>query len=254
MKQNQFIKFLVAACFLLSASVGASAQAQNNSQIKSREVSDGDGIPVLVKHLPDWETARAGSTYILDADDLKRALGEKPVFGAIDFAGGTEAVTAAYPQGKLLIVEFSSPQASVDADQRIQALLGAQNAGIVYRRIGNYNAFVFDAADQTAANALLDRIKYEKMVQWLGNDPFALRRAERDFIEGTASLFVSTVITIVSGLGFAILAGLVVGFVFFRIRQQKRASMNSFSDAGGITRLNLDGLSAQTSAERLLKD
>ncbi len=232
--------------------MGAAAQTQNNSPAKSRELSDADGIPVLTKHLPDWEKEQA--TYILGASDLKRALGEKKVFDAIDFAGGTEAVTADYPQGKLLVVEFYTPQASIEADGKIQAQLAGQNAGTVYRRIGNYSAFVFDTPDEAAANALLDRIKYEKTVQWLGSDPFALRRAERNFIQGTSSLFLSTVTAIVGGLGLSVLAGLLVGFIYFRVREQKRSQMESFSDAGGMTRLNLDGLTAQASADRLLND
>lgn len=254
MKQMRFIKFIVLACVFAFAANGVFAQFNADAPIKSREVSDADGVPVLIKHLPDWENVRKETIYILNAADLRNALGEKKVFDAIDFAGGTEAVTAAYPQGKLLIVEFTNPQSSIDADARIQQQLAAGNSSVVYRRIGNYNAFVFDAADEAAANALLDRIKYEKMVQWLGTDPFALRRAERDFIEGTASLFFSTVTAIVSGLGLSILAGLVVGFVFFRMRQQKRSQAESFSDAGGMTRLNLDDLTAQTAADRLLND
>lgn len=254
MKRNWFVKFLILACIFVSAADVSSAQADSGSPVKSREVSDGDGIPVLIKHLPDWENARNGAAYILDANDLRRALGDKKVFEAIDFAGGTEAVTAAYPQGKLLIVEFYTPQASIDADNRIQQQLNAPNSGVVYRRIGNYNAFVFDAADETAANALLDQVKYEKMVQWLGTDPFAFRRAERDFIEGTASLFLSTVTAIVSGLGLALLTGIVVGILFFRIRDQRRSSTAAFSDAGGMTRLNLDGFSAQNATDKLLND
>ena len=251
MKKIRFIKFLILACAVLSAS----AQAQNNAPARSREVSDDDGIPVLIKHLPDWETARARATYILNASDLKRALGDKRVFDAIDFAGGTEAVAADYPQGKLLIVEFYSPQASIEADTKIQQQLDApQNNGAVYRRIGNYNAFVFDSTDEAAAGALLDQVKYEKTVQWLGKDPFALKRAERDFIQGTSSLFLSTVVAIVSGLGLSVLGGLLVGFIYFRVRQQKRSQMAAFSDAGGMTRLNLDGLTAQTSADRLLEE
>ncbi len=254
MKQNRLSKFLILACFFVCAANVILAQGKNGAAMKSREVSDGDGIPVLVKHLPDWENAKNGATYILNPADLRGALGEKRVFDAIDFAGGTEAVTAAYPQGKLLIVEFSNPQASIEADNRIQQQLNGQNSGVVYRRIGNYSAFIFDAGDEAAANALLDQVKYEKMVQWLGTDPFALRRAERNFIEGTSSLFLSTVTAIVSGLGLSVLAGLIVGFIFFRLREQRRSQTESFSDAGGMTRLNLDGLTTQTSADRLLED
>jgi hypothetical protein len=46
----------------------------------------------------------------------------------------------------------------------------------------------------------------------------------------------------------------VVGLLFYYIREQKRASMNEFSDAGGMTRLNLDELTPGISPDRLLKD
>jgi hypothetical protein len=53
----------------------------------------------------------------------------------------------------------------------------------------------------------------------------------------------STVLWILMGLGIALLAGIAAGLIFFRIRDQRRASRTAFSDAGGLTRLNLDGLS-----------
>jgi uncharacterized membrane-anchored protein YhcB (DUF1043 family) len=54
---------------------------------------------------------------------------------------------------------------------------------------------------------------------------------------------ISTVLWIALGLGVALLAGIVAGLIFFRFRDQRRASRTAFSDAGGLTRLNLDGLS-----------
>lgn len=235
---------------------GVFAQTANNSQIKSQEVSEGDGIPVLIKHLPDWENARNRAAYILNHNDLQNALGNRQPFDSIDFQGGTEAVTAPYPQGKLLIVEYPSPQSSVEADNQIkQSLAGnGQNPPVVYRRTGNYNIFVFDAADENAANALIDQIKYEKTVQWLGTDPYAVLRAERAYLDNTASLFISTVKAIAGGIGLSLLAGLIVGIIFFYVRNQKRANMRAFSDAGGITRLNLDELTPNILPEKYLKD
>ncbi len=216
----------------------------NSTPIKSREVSDGDGIPVLIKHLPDWENARNRATYILNRSDLQNALGVRTVFDAVEFESGTEAVTAPYEQGKLLLIEFSTPQSSSDADAKIQQTL-AQNNGsspIFYRRIGNYNVFLFDGGGgESAANALFDQIKYEKNVQWLGEDPFYYKRAERTLARGLSEVFIATVFVIVGGLGLAILAGIGVGFLFYRWREQKRGAMKEFSDAGGMTRLNLDG-------------
>jgi hypothetical protein len=56
-------------------------------------------------------------------------------------------------------------------------------------------------------------------------------------------IMISTVLVIVGGLAASVLAGIIVGFIFFRLRDQKRAHRTAFSDAGGLTRLNLDGLS-----------
>lgn len=256
MMKNGFVKIALILCISSLFSVLISAQQPSSPDIKSQEISDVDGIPVLIKHLPDWENARNSAIYIKNANELRNALGEQPIFSAVDFVGGTEAVTATYPQGKLLIVEYSTPQASVDTDNKVKQILGENqaSAGIFYRRIGNYNVFLFEGGSESEANALFDQIKYEKVVQWLGEDPTLIQKAERAFIQGTADLFVSTVLVIVMGLGFAVLSGIAVGIVFYRMREQKRGMSQGFSDAGGMTRLNLDELTPTISPERLLKD
>lgn len=256
MKNALFARFLILMFAALLLTGGVYSQNNPLNKIKSQEVSDKEGIPVLVKHLPDWENARNRASYILNANDLQNSLGSRPVFDVLDFTGGTEAVTAPYPQGKLLIVEFMTPQSSIEADNKIKQKLSenGQTSPIFYRRIGNYNAFVLDGSDEAGANVLLDQVKYEKNIQWLGEDPFAFKRAERAFIESTADLFVSTTLAIAGGIGLSVFVGIIVGFVFFYVSDRKRAGMEAFSDAGGMTRLNLDGLSAQTSSDRLLKD
>ena len=219
----------------------------------SREVA-ADGVPVLIKHLPAWETIRDRATFAGSVGELKAALGDRAILDVVEFPGGTEAVTAPYEAGKLLIIEYATPQASIDADVTLTSkLAGLNDALTVYRRIGNYNAFVFDATDPTAANALLDQVKYEKTVQWLGKNPFAIS-AERAFVITTADMFLSTLLVIVMGIGFSIICGIVSGFIFFNIREHKRANMPTFSDAGGMTRLNLDGFTPDIVPERLLKD
>jgi hypothetical protein len=250
MRKSVFAKVLSLVCIMFLTAAGALAQ------FKSQEVSDEDGIPVLIKHLPDWENARNRATYTNNINDLRAALGARPVFEPIDFAGGTEAVTAPYDAGKLLIIEYMNPQASIEADAQFKQKLAElpSNSPVVYRRIGNYNAFVFDTADEAAANALLDQIKYQKTVQWLGEDPNAQQKAERFFAIRTADIFLSTVLVIVGGLTLAILTGIGVGLVFFRMREQQRATMTAYTDAGGMTRLNLDELSETVSSNRLLSD
>jgi hypothetical protein len=218
----------------------------------SQELSEVDGIPVLIKHLPDWEKVRNSTIFTTNRYDLKIALGERPILDLIDFTTGTEAVTAQYDAGKLLIVEYTSPQVSVDADNKFKfALAESGDLNTAYRRIGNYNAFVFDATDMAAANALLDQVKYEKQVQWLGDNPFRIS-AERAFVLTTADLFLSTVLVIVIGIGVSIIGGLIVGIVYFQTRERRRAALTSFTDAGGMTRLNLDGFTPDIQPERLL--
>lgn len=248
------ISFSIGILFIFISSIFAQNSAV--SPIKSREISEDDGVPVLTKHLPDYENARKGATYILNQNELLNALGSRGVLDVIDFEGGTEAVTTQYAAGKLLIVEFTTPQASIDADRKINERLAqnGQNQSIVYRRIGNYNAFVFDTNDAAAANILLDQIKYEKTVQWLGEDPFMLKRAERAMVKGLSELFVATTLAILVGIGFSIFMGIVAGFLYFRYREQKRIAIKEFSDAGGMTRLNLDGFTPQIATDKLLKE
>lgn len=253
MKKAWFIKVLIIIC-AISATV--LSQANKSSQINSQEIDESDGIPVLLKHLPDWEKIRNRATYILNGDDLRKSLGERAIFDLLDFTGGTEAVFAPYDAGKLLIVEYNSPETSIEVDTQIKQRL-AENSPtppIFYRRIGNYNAFVFDATDEASANALLDPVKYEKTVQWLGKDPYAQARAERNYLLAAGDLLFSTVLTIVLGFGSTILTGLIIGVIFFYIRGQKRANTQLYTDAGGMTRLNLDDLTPDVLPDKLLKD
>ena len=233
---------LMLLAYLLIAPSAANAQER---LIKSQEISESDGVPVIIKHLPDWENEKSSAVFINNTGDLKKALGERAVLDAIDFKGGTEAVAAPYPEGKLLIVEYATPQGSGEADNLIHQRLAEsqQNPPVVYRRIGNYNAFVFDAADETAAGSLLDQVKYEKKVQWLGENPFELRRMERAMIYTFRNLFIATVLWIIFGMGISVLAGIAVGYIYFLIREKQRSRLTAFSDAGGLTRLNLDDLS-----------
>lgn len=256
MKKVRLVKSLFSICLLFLFAVNILSQGKTAPQIKSQEISEDDGLPVLLKHLPDWENVRNRAIYVSNVNDLRHALGDREIFSSIDFVAGTEAVTAQYPQGKLLIVEFTTPQVSVETDNLVNQSLAqsGQNSPFIYRRIGNYNAFVFDASDAASANALLDQVKYEKAIQWLGTNPFILRRAERAFINDTSSLFISTLLIIASGIGLAIITGLIIGVFFFYLREQKRSTMEAFSDAGGMTRLNLDDLTPQISPDRLLND
>jgi hypothetical protein len=240
------LSILLILSAMLSCILGYSVSAQETSHSQpSQEVSEVDGLPVLIKHLPDWESVRGTTVFIQDENALKSTFGEMPTLDLVEFAAGTEAVTANYPAGKLLIVEYTTPQSAAFADGKITQHLSENpgNPPVVYKRIGNYGVFVFDAGDPVAASALLDQVKYEKSVQWLGEDPFMMQKIERYFALTGRDVAISTVLWI--GLVFAITIaiGVLAGIWYFRYQEKKRAAMTAFSDGGGLTRLNLDDLS-----------
>ena len=215
-------------------------------------------IPVLVKHLPDWETTQERAVYAVTQPALKEIISNQPVLDAVSFDGGTEAVAATYDQGaRLVIVEYATPQFAFDGDAAITArIAGLRGEGkpvpTAYRRVGNYSVFVFDAPNEGVAKGLIDKVKYEKDVRWLGENPYAIERHNRAWLDMSTSVIVNTV----KATGIAILVclgigGIFGGWVFMRRRSQAALSDN-FSDAGGMMRLNLDEMSGQSNPAHLI--
>ncbi|QYO66135.1 hypothetical protein [Leptolyngbya sp. 7M] len=239
------LKTVRAVFILILSFVGPAFAQQNSAEFRSQEVSEEDGVPVLLKHLPDWRSVQGYALITDKRSDLLANTGDQPLISAIDFIPGTEAVSATYPAGKLVIVEHTSPQSASDADVRIRNVIELGNGGDnnIYRRIGNYSAFVLGTTDLNAANELLDQIKYEKTVQWLGEDPYLLQKLERYFATTGKEVALSTILFISTVLLTALVLGVISGIVYFRRRENLRANTTAFSDAGGLTRLNLDDLS-----------
>ncbi len=219
-------------------------------------ISEDDLVPGVVKALPEWENVKDKAIHITNTEELKKTIGsDKPVLDLIQFEGGNEASTADYEAGKLLLVEFASPEVSFETDAQITQYLAENpsNPPVYYRRIGNYNVFVFNGKDELAVNGLLDKIKYQKTVKWLGEDPFYHNRAERHFVTNTLQLFLTTMFMIGIILGTVVLLGIVAGVLYFRFQRQRLDTMTAFSDAGGMTRLNLDDLTEDIPVDKLLK-
>ena len=252
------------ACFKGTAFVTvASENGKNSDRVKAlaREfaatLDGGEGeVPVLVKHLPNIEAAQHSVVYAVSRGPLLSSIVNQPILGELTFEGGTEGVTTNYGQSQLLIVEFTTPQFSVDNDQRILARIQelrsqGQPAPTAYRRVGNYSVFVFNAPDEKSANALIDQVKYEQVVQWLGDDPYLEARIERYLAQTTAGVLIAVLKS--SGLSLLIClgAGTLFGALLFRHRRAQQATL--YSDAGGGTRLNLDEMTGTTSSRRLLE-
>ncbi|HKC65821.1 MAG TPA: DUF6599 family protein, partial [Pyrinomonadaceae bacterium] len=173
-------------------------------------------IPVLVKHLPDWETAKDRSTYAISLHALKSIAGEQPVFEAVNFDEGEEAVTATYDRSRLVIIEYPTPQIAQTADERINERIKQlrESAGSIpsaYRRVGNYSIFVFNAPDEMAAAKLIDNVKYEQSIQWLGENPLAWKRYEKQHTREAVSLILGIAKTIGFFVALCLGGGGIVG-------------------------------------------
>ena len=252
------VSFLSKAFFACSLLLLFTCAALAQQQQQQSPVEGAREIPVIVKHLPDWETAPERGVYVETISALKALLPNQPVLDAVSLDNGTEAATAAYDGGsRVVIFEYQTPQFAFDADASIKARIkelreAGQPVPSAYRRVGNYAVFVFDAPDERAAAALLNKVKYEQEVRWLGEDPFAVGRANRAWLNMSTSVIVNTIKA--TGLAIAVclgIGGVFGGWIFMRRRAQA-ALTEEFSDAGGMMRLNLDEMSAQNNPARLI--
>lgn len=231
-------------------------QVTTFARVFSATLDEGEAdIPVLVKHLPSWETEKRDVIYVVNASQLLSAIPNQPILKEINFEGGTEAVGANYGQAQLVIVEFTTPQFSVENDQRIWTKISElKSAGQpgpgAYRRVGNYSVFVFNATDEKTANELIDQVKYEKVVQWLGDDPHLYEKLQRYLTQTSAGVLAAVLKS--SGLSLLICVGVgtLFGALLFRRRRAQQAAL--YSDAGGAVRLNLDEITGASNSQRLL--
>lgn len=242
--------FLCSVIFLVGGGTRNIANAQAPG---SRSGAVEEKLPSLLRAIPEFEESVRRATWIDSKDQLIKALGDNPVLETIEFSNAVDGVVVRYPQGTLLLLEFGTPQLSSDADIRFKGIIdkAAVKGNPVYRRIGNYNAFVFNPSNVEEANLLLDKVKYDKVVQWLGEDPKMAERLDRYVASTTAQLLFSTIVTIAIGLGATLALGVTAGLLFFRHRQKQRRRLKTFSDAGGMIRINLDGFSDQPGERNL---
>ncbi|MGH9971220.1 MAG: DUF6599 family protein [Pyrinomonadaceae bacterium] len=220
------------------------------------EKGEGD-IPVLVKHLPQWEEAQERVLYLAGFTSLKGVLPNQPLLEAVRSEGDADAVATSYGNLHFLVVEFNTPQLAGDNDRnitaKIQELRGqGQAVPSAYRRVGNYSVFVFDAPSEQEANGLIDKIEYAQIVQWLGDNPYLLEKAQRDYYQTTAGVLVAVVKASGLSLLACLAAGGFLGALLFNRRRAQQRNAEAFSDAGGMLRLNIDEMTPESDPARLL--
>jgi len=214
-------------------------------------------IPALVKHLPMPDQSQKVATFLTRFKGIQTLVPNQMVLSAVETGGDADAAFADLASGKVLIIEYNTPQLAKENDGKIISKIHdlwtlGQPAPIGYRRVGNYSVFVFDAPDDATAKQLIDQVKYEQIVQWLGRNPYIYQEAQKQYVETTLGVFVA----VVKASGFAFLGciglgGLLGTLLFSRRRAQQRAR-EAYSDAGGMLRLNIDELTAETDPARLL--
>ena len=257
--QNELVFFKGSHLVRLRNAKGDAALLATAAQAISERLDKGEAdIPALVKHLPNPEEAQKNAVFLHSFRDLSQLGMQQGVFTAIDTQGNADAALAAYGPSKMLVLEFNTPQLAKDNDERIIARIHelwklGEPAPIAYRRVGNYSVMVFDAPDQQSANQLIDQVKYEQVVQWLGENPNILRQAEQHYVNTTLGVLVA----VLKASGYALLTclglGGLAGALLFT-RRRARQNEAAFSDAGGMLRLNLDELTPETNPARLLRD
>jgi hypothetical protein len=258
-KGNNFVR--VARTDPAAPNNAAEAELNRLAGALAEQIDGGEkDIPVLVKHLPNWETVQPKASYVVSLQPLKDLLPQQRVLDAVSFEGSPEAVLANYDAGKILIIEFNTAKIAADNDWNIKTKISElRSAGVnanrlpsAYRRVGNYSVFVFDAPSEPVANELIDQVKYQQVVQWLGNDPYVYERATREFTETTLGVFVSVVKA--SGLALVTCLGVggLLGALLFSRRRTRTRNVEAYTDAGGMLRLNLDEMTPETDPARLI--
>ncbi len=141
---------------------------------------------------------------------------------------------------KLVIVEYHTPQFATEAEGQATAYLAslseAEQSRLIVKRIGNFLVGASNFEDREYAEQLVSSIEYPYVVKWLQNpaiptrDPFQEQKVAQVILSSFSLVGLAGLIMMTGGL-------LVGTFVFLRRRRQNR---ESFSDAGGMLRLQLD--------------
>lgn len=256
------IAFFKGTVFVRITAREPAAESQSNIVTLARLFSDriekGEAdIPVLVKHLPRWEEAQGHVVYLAGFRSLRAVLQNQPLLDTVSSEGDADAVAANYGPTQFVIVEYNTPQLAGDNDRSIVAKIEelrtqGQSVPSAYRRVGNYSVFVFNAPDEQAAKELIDQVEYEQVVQWLGDNPYMLEKAQREYYQTTAGVLLAVVKASGLSLLLCLAAGGFLGALLFSRRRAQQRHAGAFSDAGGMLRLNIDEITPQTDPAKLV--
>jgi hypothetical protein len=226
--------------------------------LKKLPVDTAGEHPYLQSHLPEENKIADSERYLLGPVALSQLKNFAHLKDLIDFQGGTEVVTAAYRNGNgrmnLVIIEFHTPQSAKAGLARLTAHLNSlpqeEKEQQILKRVGNYIVNAVGIQDISAAQKIINQIKYTKQIIWEGSkftdiplearppDPTAIAEAKRTIVILVRSLYY--VVLLITGTFFM---GVLAGTTYFywrRYRRRKLGIDDIFGDLGDSIRLNLD--------------
>lgn len=228
--------------------------------------------PLLPTYLPDQSKIANSEKYLVGPEAVARIAQISDLKDVIEFVAGTHAAVADYNNGNgkmsIILIEFQSPQFAVDGLAKIQSHFNSlsqdEQKKRILRRVGNYALEAVNVSDPVTAEEVLKQVKYMVRVHWEGKSaadiPIPFRpiapSALREVVQ-TGQLLLATFYWIGMLVVGAALSGIFIGGGFFywrRSQRQKLGLQESFTDAGGMTRLNLNDylLSGSDSSTNLL--
>lgn len=228
------------------------------NQLSDKITSEDGELPSLIFKLPKAEKLDNTERYVIGPVTLGQIEAFAFLKESVNFTSGTHAITAKYQNGpgqmNLAIIEYHTPQLATDGYAEIQRafekLSSPDKNSHLLRRIGNYIIVSSNVQDVPSAERVIAEIKYSPNIYWEGNklsniparfrptDPLVLEEASQ-----TANVVIRTFYWIGVMILGAIVIGLIAGgslFYWNRYRRYKLGTDNTFSDAGGAVRLNLD--------------
>lgn len=254
------VAFFKGPSFVIVSNAGSDSNSLVTfASLFADSLNKGEGdVPILVKHLPQWETVQTNAVYLAGFHSLISLVPNQPVLETIASEGDADAVRATYGTAQFLLIEFNTPQLASDNDRAITARLNelrqsGQPVPSSYRKVGNYSVFVFNAPSEGEAQSLIDQVEYAQVVTWLGHNPYLLEQAQRDYYETTAGVLVSVVKASGLSLLICLAVGGLIGAVLFNRRRAQQRAAEAYSDAGGMLRLNLDDITPQSDPAKLLR-
>jgi hypothetical protein len=241
----------------VSGEVGHMADHSLIDSLKRSLISDEGEMPSLPLNLPEEHKLSNTDNYVIGPVALGHIKELADLKDIINFAGGTQAVTASYKNGdgqmSLIIFEFHTPQLATDGYSQIQKyferLLASERRLRLLKRVGNYIIVATNVQDISSAEGVIAKIRYSPQIYWEGrkitNIPFQFRPPDPIVIEEasqTANMIIRTFYWIGVMISGAIVIGFITGgslFYWNRYRRSKLGIDNAFSDDGKTVRLNL---------------